>query len=85
MDGLGHGWDLGGVRTIRTVSKERTTIRGLSRGAEGQRRRLARSREIWLSYNSVVWLGSRHGGVVSPEKLEALDAAVRALAHKAAQ
>jgi uncharacterized protein (DUF302 family) len=40
---------------------------------------------VWLSYNSVVWLGARHGGVVSPEKLEALDAAVRALAHKAAQ
>jgi uncharacterized protein (DUF302 family) len=40
---------------------------------------------VWLSYDSLTWLGARHGGAVAPETLEALGSKLRALAQEAAQ
>jgi uncharacterized protein (DUF302 family) len=39
---------------------------------------------VWITYDSVAWLNGRHGGVVSADKLQPIEAALRTLAHAAA-
>ncbi|AKU90806.1 DUF302 domain-containing protein [Vulgatibacter incomptus] len=40
---------------------------------------------VRISFNSVVWLSTRHSGARSDDQLEAIDAALLTLAKKAAQ
>lgn len=40
---------------------------------------------VWLSYDSPVWLGKRHGNVAPADKLEALEVNLHKLAEKVTQ